>query len=406
MPKLLIVSDLHAFTPREGGEGASVQNAPSFFVNSETEARRLPNPIELIPSVIRSEGLDVDCVLCPRDIADRADPDAQSFAWRNLIQLKKAVKARTLLSTAGNHDIDSRLKFSDFDPKGHLQALEPAFPGARVADRYWARNFHIWENGNVRLVNLNSAAFHGYHSSDKEAKAEYLQGRVSDQTIDAIKKELSTRQFDLNILFTHHHPFRNDDIYDDDYSEMQLGGKLVAMPSEQTSSSWLIIHGHQHYPALRYGPGAVYQPVIFSAGSVTATLKSPLSAEAANQFYHLTLETPGPRTRNWSPYGIIRAWHWARGREWERSPSEFNIPDGTGFGCRENVKTIASEIARTVLESTTSVVEMRGILTAHPHFQFVNKPTFSQIIGELPNHGVRCIQGLRLQDSNFRRIEP
>jgi predicted phosphodiesterase len=402
MLKILIVSDLHAFTPRADSHTPS-DNPPSFFVNSETESLRFPNPVELIPDVLKSEGLTVDWILCPGDIADRADPDAQSFAWRHLVKLKKDVKARKLLGTAGNHDIDSRFKFSDFDPKSHLQTLTPAFPGPTVADRYWARNFHICEEGNVRLVNLNSAAFHGYHSENKDAPPEYLQGRVSTQTIDAIQKEIMIKQFDLNILLTHHHPFRNDDIYDTDYSEMQLGGKLIAMLSEQTNSSWLIIHGHQHYPALRYGPGAVFGPVIFSAGSATATLKSPLSAEAANQFYHLTLEAPGPKTKNWSPCGVIRAWHWARRRQWEPSPSEFNIPDGTGFGVRENVTTIADDLAKTVLASGPAVVEMPAVLQEHPYLRYLTKPTFDQVIAKLPGYGVQCIQGLRMQDSNFRR---
>jgi 3',5'-cyclic AMP phosphodiesterase CpdA len=398
MLKILIISDLHAFTPRD--EESPATSPPSFFVNSEVEGERRPNPLEAIPELLRAENLDVDWVLCPGDIADRADPNAQTFAWRHLVQLNKNVKARLLLGTAGNHDIDSRFKFSNFDPKGHLQALTPSFPGTNVADRYWARNFHILEDKSVRLLNLNSAAFHGYHSKEALSKPEYLQGRVSDQT-----QEIADKQFQLNILFTHHHPFRNDDIYDDDYSEMQMGGKLVAMLSEQTASSWLIIHGHQHYPALRYGPGAVHQPVIFSAGSATATLRSPLSAEAPNQFYHLTLTSRGVHTKNWSPCGVVRAWHWARRRQWERSPSEYNIPDGTGFGCRENVITIASEIAQTVRSGTASVGEMTKILDVHPHLQFITKPTMDQIIAELPSHGIKCTQGLRFQDSNFRRVE-
>jgi hypothetical protein len=61
-------------------------------------------------------------------------------------EFKRKVKARVLLGTVGNHDVDSRLRFSEFDPKGHLQALSPPFPGVNgVADRYWARNFHIQE---------------------------------------------------------------------------------------------------------------------------------------------------------------------------------------------------------------------------------------------------------------------
>ena len=177
---------------------------------------------------------------------------------------------------------------------------------------------------------------------------------------------------------------------------MELGGKLVSTLCEHTSANWLIIHGHQHYPSLRYATGAAFQSVIFSAGSLTATLKSPLSAEAPNQFYHITLEPTGPKTRNWSPCGIVKAWHWARRKQWERSPNEFNIPYETGFGCREHFKTIAAEVAATVLASPHAVIEMTEILTAHPHLQFLIKPTLDQVLAELPNHGVRCVQALRI----------
>ena len=211
MLKILVVSDLHAFTPPNHNTGKTIDDPPSFLVNTEVESKKQPNPIELIPDLLKAEGLDVDWILCPGDIADRADPDAQAFAWRHLVNLKKSTKARLLLGTVGNHDVDSRLQFSEFDPKGHLQALSPPFPGINgaAANRYWARNFHIQQEGTVRLLNLNSAAYHGFSSRYQQTKPEYLQGRVSERTIEAIRKELSTaKSFDHNILFTHHHPFQ------------------------------------------------------------------------------------------------------------------------------------------------------------------------------------------------------
>jgi predicted phosphodiesterase len=247
MLRLLIVSDLHAYCPAEKGG-----REPSFLIATERDEIRSKNPLRAIPDALKAEGLEVDWILCPGDIADQADPSAQSFAWNELVELKKATKAKLLLSTAGNHDVDSRLKFNSFDPKGHLQSLLPPFPGLKeAADRYWARNYHIYEQGPVRLVNLNSAAFHGFHSGDAQSEAEYRHGRVSERTIDSIVSEVKDRSFPINILFTHHHPYRNDEIYDNDYSEMLLGGKLIAALAEATSCCWLVIHGHQHYPYLK-----------------------------------------------------------------------------------------------------------------------------------------------------------
>ena len=278
MTQILILSDLHAYRPSD-----KTEREPSFLIASSKD--NPTNPIRAISEILKDQDLEVDWVLCPGDIADQADPDAQTFAWQELTELKRAVKAKLLLSTAGNHDVNSRLKFTNFDPKGHLQSLSPPFPGLKnAADKYWARNYHIHEHDTVRLVNLNSSAFHGFHTEQQGSLSEYRHGRVSNRTIDAIVEEIRQQTFRTNILFTHHHPYRNSEIYEDDYSEMQLGGKLVSALTEATGSSWLIIHGHQHYPQISYGPHEAFPPLIFSAGSISAKITSPLSAEAPNQF--------------------------------------------------------------------------------------------------------------------------
>jgi hypothetical protein len=398
MLRLLILSDLHAYRPSEIS-----QRVPSFLVASD---RGNPaNPIRAIPAVLKEEGLAVDWVVCPGDIADQADPDAQTFAWNELRELKDALKAKVLLSTAGNHDLDSRLQFSNYDPKGHLQSLIPTFPGiAAVSDQYWSRNYHIYEKGDVRLVNLNSAAFHGFKAETPASIAEYRHGRVSERTIDAIVREVKNRKFHTNILLTHHHPYRNEDIFDDDYSNMQMGGKLLAELAVATSSSWLVVHGHQHYPSLRYGPGVAYSPVIFSAGSITAKIVSPLSAEAPNQFYLLTMETDGARSNGWSPCGTVRAWSWVNRREWQPTPDGANIPDGAGFGCRENIPSIVATICAFV-KAATIPVTINELFKAHPHLQFIVRQAFDEVVKELKKQNVRCNVSKPFGETQLRKID-
>lgn len=396
MTQILILSDLHAYRPIPGST-----REPSFLIAS-TKGNPT-NPIRSIPEILKQDGLTVDWILCPGDIADQADPDAQTFAWRELVELKKAVKAKLLLSTAGNHDVDSRLKFSNFDPKGHLQGLSPPFPGIKTAaDKYWARNYHIHEHENVRLVNLNSAAFHGFHSEEKNSLPEYRHGRVSQRTIDSIVEEIKSQNFQTNILFTHHHPYRNDAIYsDNDYSEMQLGGKLVAALTAATSSSWLIIHGHQHYPYFGYGPDDAFPPLIFSAGSISAKITSPESAEAPNQFYHMTVETDSTKTNGWWPCGTVRAWSWVHRREWQPTPDGQNIPDGLGFGCRDNISSIAAAI-HSYVSGQSSHVTLQQILGAYPHLKFVSRKILDEVLKELRKQKIRCTVTVPFEESQFR----
>ncbi|WP_441280811.1 metallophosphoesterase family protein [Tardiphaga sp. 862_B3_N1_1] len=398
MLRLLVLSDLHAYRPSE-----KLERTPSFLIASNKG--NPANPLRGIPGVLKDEGLSVDWVLCPGDLADQADPDAQTFAWNELRELKEAVKAKVLLGAAGNHDLDSRLQFSDFDPKGHLQSLTPAFPGiAAHSDQYWARNYHIHKKDDVRLINLNSAAFHGFKNESSASIAEYRHGRVSERTIEAIVKDVKDEKFHTNILLTHHHPYRNEDIFDNDYSNMQMGGKLLTELTAATSSAWLVIHGHQHYPSLRYGPGLAYSSVIFSAGSITAKIVSPLSAEAPNQFYLITLETDGLRSNGWSPCGTVRAWSWVNRREWQPTPDGANIPDGAGFGCRDNIPSIVATICAFV-KASTNPVTIDQLFAAHPHLQFVVRQVFDEVVKELKKQNVRCNVSKPFGESQLRKID-
>jgi predicted phosphodiesterase len=396
MTRILILSDLHAYRP-----SPESKREPSFLIASSKD--NPANPIRAIPDILKQEGLSVDWILCPGDIADQADPDAQTFAWEELVELKKAVKAKLLLSTAGNHDVDSRLKFTNFDPKGHLQSLIPPFPGLKPAsDKYWARNYHIYEQDSIRLVNLNSAAFHGFHSDEQGPLSEYRHGRVSNRTIDAIVEEIKQQQFQTNILFTHHHPYENQSIFDDDYSEMQLGGKLIAALTDATASSWLVIHGHQHYPQVSYGPTDAFPPLIFSAGSISAKITSPLSAEAPNQFYLMTIESDPCKTNGWWPCVTIRAWSWIHRREWQVTPDGQNIPDGLGFGCRDNVASIANTI-RAYVCTQSSHVTLQQIFDVHPYLQFASRKILDEAIKTLKQQNIRCTVTVPFAESQFRQ---
>jgi predicted phosphodiesterase len=388
MLNILITSDLHAYSPpAKGGE-------PSLLVAQHENVSGKPDIIGEIAETIRSEGLDVDWILCCGDIADKADPKAQDFAWRRLSDLKTSVNAKLLLATVGNHDVDSRLRHSDFDPKGALQRLQPSFPGVdeQTCDRFWSRNFHLWEEGNVRLVNLNSAAFHGFYSDEKTdvSKIEYLHGRVSDFTIDAIVKVIrGGKPFPLNILLTHHHMYRNDWIYDQDTSEMEHGGRLIDALTRATRSRWLVIHGHQHYPEIFYGSSGVHQPVIFSAGSLSATLSSSMSSQATNQFYLITLETDLSKMHGWGPCGVVRAWNWTAQRRWERSPSNHNIPFESGFGCQEPPSQLANAIANVVGNSKAPYLDMETVYSAVPQFRFLIKDALDEVVRLLPSLGIK-----------------
>ena len=105
----LVVSDLHA----HAGDPAH-SSSPSLI--SSSSLFQALNPIKGIPSLLKKEGLSVNWIISPGDLGDRAEPNAQRFAWSELVWLRDSLSAELLIGTAGNHDLDLRRSLSGFRP--------------------------------------------------------------------------------------------------------------------------------------------------------------------------------------------------------------------------------------------------------------------------------------------------
>lgn len=154
--RIAVLSDLHVF------DGSSDQErAPSYVGTADPSAGGPEKyPFPGLKKLIETEGLNADLLICPGDMTNQAHAAALHYAWARLHDLKNWLGAAALLATNGNHDIDSRFGDSDFDPKGAIQSLSPLFPGLpeNECDRYWSRNFVVFNHGDARIVLLNSAA--------------------------------------------------------------------------------------------------------------------------------------------------------------------------------------------------------------------------------------------------------
>lgn len=405
MRRFLIISDLHAYTPSSANSG----RPPSLLTTTRASRTSRDNMIRSVAKMVELEGLKVDVILCPGDLADRADPEGQKFVWEELHKLKKVIGASSVIGTAGNHDVDSRLQYTDFDPKGNLLGLTPPFPGPTnaLSDKYWAHNFSIEIRDGVRLLNLNSAAFHGYASEDTIANksVEYIHGRVSDATIFKMRQELGKRQADVNVLLTHHHIYKNDAVWDDDYSDMTGSGKLLKMLTDTTNSSWLVVHGHQHFPALFYGAGQSFRPIVISAGSASAYTRTKDSSAIPNQVYYLELAEDGEELEGWNPCGVLRGWHWGSGYLWEPSPTAYAIPNLAGFGCHMNASQIADAIVEVLDRNPGGYIVMNDVYNVRPLLRYLLPEQLHSAFKELATRKVKITPTYSLLDTNIRRLD-
>lgn len=362
--RIAVLSDLHVFNGSSGGA-----DGPSFIGTADPQDSPEKHPFRGLQRLIETENITADLLICPGDLSDKADPAALMYAWKELHKIKEQIGATHLFATSGNHDVDSRHKHDDHDPKGNLQSLVPMFPaGAEdLCDRYWSRNFAIFYEEKIRIVILNSSAFHGY---GLESKAEHEHGRISSRTISALREALSREERRVNILLCHHHPTPFNPVGEEDYSEMAGGDRLIELLNSGDYGSWMIIHGHKHFPRLTYASGGASSPIIFSAGSFSAVLYPKIQARARNQFYLLEIPIEELDGLGLDLAGTLRAWDWITMIGWQAAGSGSGLRHIVGFGWRESARNIAQQIA-SQLRGAGDVRSRDELAADHPRLQYL-----------------------------------
>lgn len=338
--KIAILSDLHACADRKDSK------KPSWLAMDEDPSNTRVHPISSLKKIIRDEKLSADMLFCGGDLGDKAEPKTQVYAWNEVQKIKSELNASCVLGAVGNHDVDSRFGYTSYDAKGQVQALEPKFPVDIEKNwlEHWAKHYTILELFDIRIVLLNSSAYHGY--AKDASQPEYQNGRISDRTLESLAEQLRILgRRATNVLFCHHHPTKNDAIPLEDYSQMENGDRLINLLGRHDYGPWLVIHGHKHFPRIFYGSGSSSAPVIFSSGSFSARLYPEIASLARNEFYILELEVPDPASGASSVRGVLNVWQWYYGEGWLRSKGDSGLSSKTGFGARVDVAELAAEIA-------------------------------------------------------------
>ncbi|PZO46792.1 MAG: hypothetical protein DCF16_18575 [Alphaproteobacteria bacterium] len=391
-----VLTDLHAFDKTARSDTENSRPAPSWLPIDDGASNPSKHPFRALEELISEQRLKADFVVCCGDMTDKAHPASQAYVWRRLQDIKRGLGAERVIATAGNHDIDSRYGYNNFDAKGVLQTLQPSFPmeDDAFADRYWSRNFAIFKSSALRLVNLNSAAYHGMGRENKE----YETGRVSERTIDALSRELKADGYQaLNVLLCHHHPLRNSLITVNDYSEMVDGEKLIQALDELNVGDWFILHGHRHVPNLTHGPGSAAPPIVFSAGSFSANLYGEFQSSTRNEFYLVSLEPSvslnGTRQQL---RGTIRTWMWSTTNGWIRSQAgSVGLPHEAGFGSRRHPSELAADVRNFLQKQNERQVPFtrwRDICDALPDLRHTMPRALWNAFEELRDtHGVEVV---------------
>lgn len=336
--RILVLSDLHARSKDRKPDSSEVDQVSYLPAYPEKADHR---PFDNLEELIKRDEITADLIMCPGDICDKGDTQGFSYAWGKLNDLKRLVKARALIATCGNHDLDSRYATAgagdDPDPKGNLLSSNPIFPFGDTpeTDHYWARNFAILNpTDNVRVIALNTSAYHGGKSGELE------HGRVSSKTIEAIKTKIASEpQAEINILLCHHHlqPLNSWNRTSDDLQHVRKGIDLLGEISTQTGSGWIVIHGHRHIPSISVST----TPQITTIGAASF---SRMGDSFSNQFHIISIDSD-PVSMTMPLRGTIDTWNWSRTQGWGiyLDPTK-GLPPQCGFGFHGSIQAIAAKI--------------------------------------------------------------
>ncbi len=337
--RIAVASDLHAHPGSDP--------SPSHLDTTQEEALTFHHPISALLDLIRKNSLTANLLLSPGDLGDKANPAGVAYAWAALSKLATELHCDVYTATAGNHDLDSRLNDTEYDPEHLLKGLTPSFPlqDEALNDKYWARAYSIRDANPVRLVLLNSSAYHGYTEIEKN------HGRVSAQTLKQLASDLKLRgPMPLNILLCHHHPHQHSELELGEADVMKHGQQLLDLLGSGEYGRWLVIHGHKHHPKIAYAAGGSSSPTVFAAGSLCAILSGPLQTAARNQFYLIELDTAA--CAQYGMVGTVKAWDWSAGVGWiEAASMSSGLPARFGFGARVDPLVLAAQISNEVSNS-------------------------------------------------------
>lgn len=349
--RALILSDLHAITKRDPS-----RPLPSLIEFANTTRSVTQDPLLGLQHLLASGSVPTpDVIICAGDLADKADANAIRSVWEEINTIARDVSIPIVFATCGNHDLDTRHVDNKFDPKGFLRTLSPPFPNPFIPKNdpiqlsYWADNFCLFEDDRLRILNINSCAYHGY--GDKAAP-ELEHGRISDFTLDNIRELLKSTSSAVaskfNICIFHHHLREISSDQYSDKSRMAGAENLIELLSESRFGEWLVVHGHRHVGDI-YQASGISSPIVLSCASFAATPVGNEHNPSPNQFYLVELETPS--TGRYRIRGEVRTWSWSPSYGWlPAGNTPGGLPRICGFGFKGDLHDVADGIVDLVMK--------------------------------------------------------
>lgn len=343
--KIGIISDLHC---RHSSSEASIN---TFLFSDEMRRPQKQHPIESLIKLIDKENLTVDFLLCPGDITDKIDKQGLVTGWAFLEEIQHHLKAKYLLSSIGNHDIDSHRKHNTYNfldlPK-RLKDNYP-FPFEEAKKSFYSDGFCVIEIDNVMFFIFNSVYSHSNESSAN-------QSIITDDILEKIEEELGKKSDCIfKIAFTHHHPIKHSNVgfVYKDVDVIEKGDKLIEILVKNNFQ--IFIHGHKHEPRI-IGYNSL---PIFASGSFSS-LANLQETNSKNYFHILKLKPKIPK-------GLIISWEFTKCYGWDKTNGDKILPE-IGFGEEIGIDIFTKKVSNYFKKEKLNYLRYTDFLNKFPNF--------------------------------------
>lgn len=352
--RLAILSDLHCHP-----EKPEFKDNNTHLFSAKLRSPVNEHPVEDLLELISKKTIEVDLVLSPGDITDHCDKQGLFSGWSYVTEISRALKARGTIATIGNHDVDSRLNYSNhsFDI---IKRIKQDFPIAKQhIGTFWDKGFTFIEEPDLQILVLNSTHFHTHSAAGTKVENPAIKGKVDSIQIEEIKQYLedNNNPEKVKIFLCHHHPLQHSRLQLGEHDFIENGADLINLLGEYKFD--LAIHGHKHDPWLRYeNTSSGHQIPILSSGSFSATNQT-LYAGIWNYFHLVEVSKDG----NLPAHGKVETFTYKPKSGWKNDSAEGFLPY-TGFGFLGDLVSIVMKIEETL--KGRQVVEWNEILDAAP----------------------------------------
>jgi predicted phosphodiesterase len=393
--RIAVVSDIHA---------SELDGDDSYVASQPNDLQRGTEPLRDLLRYVRTHEIKADYLMCPGDIANKADAIGLAHGWRQLHLLARELGA-ALIAAPGNHDIITHAESAD--SRAHLKQLLPSFPSGNIdADElFWRDGWLLHEEPDHRILVIDSTSeFPRYPitgTSDPSIWAPYSEAieRGSFPThlapqLDDLFDALAPK---INIALVHHHPQEHQlkRHLKDGYGPMRDGDSLIDLLSRHPEMGrWLVIHGHKHIPQLSAATGTTSNgPLMLCAASLGAKLWAPVNTVARNQFHLLTVSNQEPDIIG-AVRGIVDSYHWGFGEGWQRSERRgAGLPASSGFGHGGDFRETVQRVRLSIEDTGAQYISYSDILASTPELPYMPPADFDLVEAELDRLGYEFARG-------------